>query len=84
MPAILQMSDSGCRICAELMRRSLAAITTHTEARAHIASAVISGDPEVDALARIVSELRLQKEHALEQYASHMLTHEREATAEGA
>jgi len=66
------------------MRRSLAAITTHTEARAHIASAVISGDPEVDALARIVSELRLQKEHALEQYASHMLTHEREATAEGA
>jgi hypothetical protein len=89
--SLQEMPSEGCKVCAELMRKSMAAISAHAEARAKAARAFLSdsdanlsgsdanisdSDANLEAYARAVTELREAKANAMEEYQAHMLLHQ--------
>jgi hypothetical protein len=71
------MFDGGCKICSDLMRESMDAISAHAEARARAAGAMLCGS-ELEAHAQRATELHDIKNCAMSAYATHMLQHRAE------
>jgi hypothetical protein len=73
------MFKGGCKICSDLLRESMEAISAHVAARARAADAMLcDSGPDLEAHARRVTEMHEAKNLAMSAYENHMLQHRAE------